>query len=190
MRSVRLLADRCDDRPEHSQNVARIALDLFDQVWDVLGVAQANRKLLEAAALLANVGVVISHSKHHLHSYYVIRNSELVGLNDREIEIIAQVARYHRKGLPKLGHPEFAALSQEDQKLVSALAGVLRVAVGLDRTQDGRVKKITTSISEGELKIAFTTTKKLDGDLNIYAAMERRTLLADTTGLKVKVLAN
>jgi exopolyphosphatase/guanosine-5'-triphosphate,3'-diphosphate pyrophosphatase len=190
MRSVRLLADRCDDRPEHSQNVARIALDLFDQVWDVLGVAQANRKLLEAAALLANVGVVISHSKHHLHSYYVIRNSELVGLNDREIEIIAQVARYHRKGLPKLGHPEFAALPQEDQKLVNALAGVLRIAVGLDRTQDGRVKKITTSISEGELKIAFTTTKKLDGDLNIYAAMERRTLLADTTGLKVKVLAN
>ena len=190
MRSVRLLADRCDDRPEHSQNVARIALDLFDQVWDVLGVAQANRKLLEAAALLANVGVVISHSKHHLHSYYVIRNSELVGLNDREIEIIAQVARYHRKGLPKLGHPEFAALSQEDQKLVNALAGVLRIAVGLDRTQDGRVKKITTSISDGELKIAFTTTKKLDGDLNIYAAMERRTLLADTTGLKVKVLAN
>jgi exopolyphosphatase/guanosine-5'-triphosphate,3'-diphosphate pyrophosphatase len=190
MRSVRLLADRCDDRPEHSQNVARIALDLFDQVWDVLGVAQANRKLLEAAALLANVGVVISHSKHHLHSYYVIRNSELVGLNDREIEIIAQVARYHRKGLPKLDHPEFAALSQEDQKLVNALAGVLRIAVGLDRTQDGRVKKITTSISDGELKIAFTTTKKLDGDLNIYAAMERRTLLADTTGLKVKVLAN
>ena len=190
MRSVRLLADRCDDRPEHSQNVARIALDLFDQVWDVLGVAQANRKLLEAAALLANVGVVISHSKHHLHSYYVIRNSELVGLNDREIEIIAQVARYHRKGLPKLGHPEFAALPQDDQKLVSALAGVLRIAVGLDRTQDGRVKKITTSIIDGELKIAITTTKKLDGELNIYAAMERRTLLADTTGLKVKVLAN
>jgi hypothetical protein len=73
---------------------------------------------------------------------------------------------------------------------VSALAGVLRVAVGLDRTQDGRVKKISTSISDGELNIAITTTKKLDGDLNIYAAMERRTLLADTTGLKVKVLAN
>lgn len=187
LRSVRLLADRCDDRPEHSQNVARIALDLFDQVWDVLGVAQSNRKLLEAAALLANVGVVISHSKHHLHSYYVIRNSELVGLNDREIEVIAQVARYHRKGLPKLDHPEFAALSQDDQKLVSALAGVLRIAVGLDRTQDGRVKNITTSISDGELKIGFSTTKKLDGELNIYAAMERRTLLADITGLRVKV---
>jgi len=190
MRSVRLLADRCDDRPEHSQNVARIGLEMFDQLWDVLGVAQSNRKLLEAAALLANVGVVISHSKHHLHSYYVIRNSELVGLNDREIEIIAQVARYHRKGLPKLDHPEFAALTPEDRKLVCALAGVLRVAVGLDRTQDGRVKKITTSISDGELKIGFTTIKKLDSELNVYTATERRTLLADSTGLRVKVLPN
>ncbi len=190
MRSVRLLADRCDDRPEHSQNVARIGLEMFDQLWDVLGVAQSNRKYLEAAALLANVGVVISHSKHHLHSYYVIRNSELVGLNDREIEIIAQVARYHRKGLPKLEHPEFAALSPEDQKLVCALAGVLRVAVGLDRTQDGRVKQIATSISDGELKISFTTIKKLDGELNVYAATERRSLLANTTGLRVSVLAN
>jgi exopolyphosphatase/guanosine-5'-triphosphate,3'-diphosphate pyrophosphatase len=190
MRSVRLLADRCDDRPEHSQNVARIGLEMFDQLWDVLGVAQSNRKLLEAAALLANVGVVISHSKHHLHSYYVIRNSELVGLNDREIEIIAQVARYHRKGLPKLDHPEFAALSLEDQKLVCALAGVLRVAVGLDRTQDGRVKKITTNISDGELKIGFTTIKKLDSELNVYAATERRSLLADSTGLRIKVLPN
>ena len=190
MRSVRLLADRCDDRPEHSQNVARIGLEMFDQLWDVLGVAQSNRKLLEAAALLANVGVVISHSKHHLHSYYVIRNSELVGLNDREIEIIAQVARYHRKGLPKLDHPEFAALSLEDQKLVCALAGVLRVAVGLDRTQDGRVKKITTNISDGELKIGFTTIKKLDSELNVHAATERRSLLADSTGLRIKVLPN
>jgi exopolyphosphatase/guanosine-5'-triphosphate,3'-diphosphate pyrophosphatase len=190
MRSVRLLADRCDDRPEHSQNVARISLELFDQLWDVLGVAQSNRKLLEAAALLANVGVVISHSKHHLHSYYVIRNSELVGLNDREIEIIAQVARYHRKGLPKATHPEFAMLSEDDKKLVSALAGVLRIAVGLDRTQDGRIKKITTNIADGELKIGFSTPKKLESELNIYAAMERRSLLADTTGLKIKVLAN
>ena len=190
MRSVHLLADRCDDRPEHSANVARISLEIFDQLWDVLGVAQSNRRLLEAAALLANVGVVISHSKHHLHSYYVIRNSELVGLNDREIEIIAQVARYHRKGLPKLDHPEFAVLAPDDQKLVQALAGVLRVAVGLDRTQDGRVKKITTSVANGELKIGFSTTKKLDCELNVYAAMERRSLLADTTGLRVKVLAN
>ena len=73
------------------------------------------REYLEAGALLANVGLVVAHSKHHLHAYYVIRNSELAGLTDLEIEIIAQIARYHRKSEPKPSHAEFAALDADDQ---------------------------------------------------------------------------
>jgi exopolyphosphatase/guanosine-5'-triphosphate,3'-diphosphate pyrophosphatase len=189
MRSVRVLADRCDDRPDHSEHVARIACDLFDQLHEPLGVDISARRLLEAAALLANVGVVVSHSKHHLHSYYVIRNSELVGLTDREIELIAQIARYHRKGLPKSEHAEFAALSADDQHIVRALAGVLRIAIGLDRTQDGRVKKLETTLLSDALEITFKTTKSQDTDLNAYAANERRTLLSDVLGRRVKVSA-
>jgi len=189
MRSVRLLAERCDDRPDHSEHVARIALDLFDQLHQELRVGTESRNLLEAAALLANVGVVVSHSKHHLHSYYVIRNSELVGLTDREIELIAQVARYHRKGMPKLEHAEFAALSNEDQHLVRSLAGLLRVAVGLDRTQDGRVKKVRTQLVDDALEIQFTTSKSKEGDLNAYAATERRALLAEVLNRRIKIVA-
>ena len=187
MRSVRLLAERCDDRPEHSENVARIATNLFDSLQPHLGVDLEDRRLLEYAALLANVGVVISHSKHHLHSYYVIRNSELVGLADRDIEIIAQVARYHRKGLPKDDHPEFARLGDGDKHRVSALAGVLRVAVGLDRTQDGRVKKLKTSVSDDDVTISFAPSKKHDNELNIYSAMERRSLLERVLNRRVRV---
>jgi exopolyphosphatase/guanosine-5'-triphosphate,3'-diphosphate pyrophosphatase len=135
------------------------------------------------------VGVVVSHSKHHLHSYYVIRNSELVGLTDREIELIAQVARYHRKGLPKLEHAEFAALSAEDQHLVRSLAGILRIAIGLDRTQDGRVKKVTTDVTRDAVEIHFSTGKSKDGDLNAYAATERRALLSDVLNRRVKIVA-
>ncbi|NCW83551.1 MAG: Ppx/GppA family phosphatase, partial [Acidimicrobiia bacterium] len=141
--SVKQLADRCDDRPEHSSHVSKIALSLFDCLQKKLGLPQTSRRYLEAAALLANVGVVVSHSKHHLHSYYVIRNSELVGLTDREIELIAVIARYHRKSAPKLSHSEFAQLEETDQKLVTSLAAILRIAIGLDRTQDGRVKSVT-----------------------------------------------
>ena len=187
MRSVRLLADRCDDRPEHSENVARLAGQLFNQLHQLLIISPSNRRLLEAAALLANVGVVISHSKHHLHSYYVIRNSELVGLSDREIELIAQIARYHRKGSPKLEHLEFAALSADDQYLVRGLAGILRIAIGLDRTQDGRVNTLTITNSDRDLEIAIGTIKSADSDLNVYAANERRGLLSEVTGLRVKV---
>jgi len=189
MRSVQLLAERCDDRPDHSEHVARIALEMFDQLHTVLKVDSGTRKLLEAAALLANVGVVVSHSKHHLHSYYVIRNSELVGLTDREIEHIAQIARYHRKGLPKLEHAEFGALSSDDQHVVRSLAGVLRVAIGLDRTQDGRVKKVTTRLDEDTLEIHFTTGKSKEGDLNAYAATERRALLSEVLNRRVKIVA-
>ncbi|MHB1129351.1 MAG: Ppx/GppA phosphatase family protein [Ilumatobacteraceae bacterium] len=188
MRSVRLLADRCDDRPEHAEHVARLACQLFDKLHKLLIIDTSNRRLLEAAALLANVGVVISHSKHHLHSYYVIRNSELVGLSDREIELIAQIARYHRKGSPKLEHPEFAALSAEDQYLVRGLAGILRVAIGLNRTQDGRVNKLSITTTDKELEIAIKTTTNTDSDLNVYASNERSGLLSEVTGLRVKVM--
>ncbi|MEY3366623.1 MAG: hypothetical protein RIS71_1360 [Actinomycetota bacterium] len=187
MRSVRLLAERCDDRPEHSENVARIAVSLFDALKSHLDVDPDDRRLLEYAALLANVGVVISHSKHHLHSYYVIRNSELVGLADRDIEIIAQVARYHRKGLPKDDHPEFARLGDADKHRVEVLAGILRVAVGLDRTQDGRVKKLKTQVTDDELVISFAPSKKLDNELNVYSAMERRSLLERVMNKRVRV---
>lgn len=187
MRSVRLLAERCDDRPEHSENVARIAVSLFDALKSHLDVDPDDRRLLEYAALLANVGVVISHSKHHLHSYYVIRNSELVGLADRDIEIIAQVARYHRKGLPKDDHPEFARLGDADKHRVEVLAGILRVAVGLDRTQDGRVKRLKTQVTDDELVISFAPSKKLDNELNVYSAMERRSLLERVMNKRVRV---
>ena len=109
-RSIRQLAERCDDDPAHSAHVARLAVELFDALAPLHGLDATAREYLEAGALLANVGLVVAHSKHHLHAYYVIRNSELAGLTDLEIEIIAQIARYHRKSEPKPSHPEFAAL--------------------------------------------------------------------------------
>ena len=109
----------------------------------VHGLDEAAREYLEAAALLANVGLFISHTKHHLHTYYVIRNSEhLTGFTDREIEIIAQVARYHRKSPPKPEHEAFSRLWPDDQRLVRALAALLRVAIGLDRSYERRVATV------------------------------------------------
>lgn len=189
MQSIKQLADRCDDRPEHSVYVAKIAVSLFDSLQKKLKLPATSRRYLEAAAMLANVGVVISHSKHHLHSYYVIRNSELVGLTDREIELIAVIARYHRKSAPKLSHPEFAQLSENDQQLVKSLAAILRIAIGLDRTQDGRVKSVTVRAEDEQFLIFAKASAKADLELNLYAANERRGLLSEILGAKVKVLA-
>ncbi|MFM7898581.1 MAG: hypothetical protein ACKO97_06390, partial [Actinomycetota bacterium] len=186
-RSVQQLADRCDDRPDHSQHVAELAGQLFDELADTLALAPESKQYLEFAALLANVGVVVSHAKHHLHTYYLVRNAELMGLTDREVEIIAQIARYHRKSVPKPEHAEFAALSTADQRLVRSLAGILRVAIGLDRTYDARVKSVSVKVTASDVMVtAKSRGKKADISLNLYAANERKGLLADVSKRRVK----
>ncbi|HLM28571.1 MAG TPA: Ppx/GppA phosphatase family protein, partial [Acidimicrobiales bacterium] len=148
-RSVMHLVDLTDEDPAHSAQVAHLALELFDATADRLGLGDDSRELLEASALLANVGLFVSHTGHHKHSYYVIRNSEhLTGFTDREVELIAQVARYHRKSTPRKKHPEFVQLGPEDQVRVRALAGLLRVAVGLDRTHGARVTGVSCHDAE------------------------------------------
>ncbi|MBI2709318.1 MAG: Ppx/GppA family phosphatase [Actinobacteria bacterium] len=144
--SVRHVADAFDDDPAHSTWVATLALQLFDATAGRHGLDPSWRDILEAAALLANVGLVVSHDGHHKHSYYVIRNSDrLLGFTDREIELIALVARYHRKSAPKASHPEFAVLDAEAQRVVRALAGILRIAIALDHGHDRAVSAVRVS---------------------------------------------
>jgi exopolyphosphatase/guanosine-5'-triphosphate,3'-diphosphate pyrophosphatase len=179
--SVMHLMELCDDDPEHSHQVARLALALFDGLTDLHGLGPVDRGLLEAGALLANVGLSIAHSRHHQHSYYVIRNSEqLSGFNDHEIEIIAQVARYHRRSRPSLKHREFAALGEADQHRVQWCAAVLRIAIGLDRSHAGAVGSLRVKISATSITIVVEPSQA-DPDsisLELYSAEERSGLLA------------
>jgi exopolyphosphatase/guanosine-5'-triphosphate,3'-diphosphate pyrophosphatase len=188
--SVVRLAEQMDEDPIHSAHVARLALDLFDATVDVHGLGDDSREVLEAGGLLANVGLFVSHSAHHKHSYYVIRNSELLtGFTDREIELIAQVARYHRKSAPKKKHAEFAALGKDDQRRVRVLAGILRVAVGLDRNHAGRVAAVTAVTgTDDALVIEATPADDRDIDLELYSANERSELLTEALGRGVEVV--
>ncbi len=178
--SVLHLMEQCDERPDHSREVARLALALFDATAPVHGLDEAAREYLEAAALLANVGLFISHTKHHLHTYYVIRNSEhLTGFTDREIEIIAQVARYHRKSPPKPEHEAFSRLWPDDQTLVRALAALLRVAIGLDRSYERRVATVRCGDDGEHLTIELVPAGEGDIALEHYAADARKALLEE-----------
>jgi exopolyphosphatase / guanosine-5'-triphosphate,3'-diphosphate pyrophosphatase len=186
-RSVRQLLERCDDDPAHSAQVARLAVALFDGLEPVHGLGPVERDLLEAGALLANVGLVVSHSKHHHHSYYVIRNSELTGLTDHEIELIAQIARYHRKSNPKSSHEPFAALGHHDQQLVRTLAGVLRIAIGLDRCHERRVAGVRTEV-RSDRAVIEVYADDTDIALELYAANERKDLLEQVLGRRVELM--
>jgi exopolyphosphatase/guanosine-5'-triphosphate,3'-diphosphate pyrophosphatase len=188
-RSIEQLALRCDDDPAHSAHVARLAGALFDGLAPVHRLDAVAREYLEAGALLANVGLVVAHSKHHLHAYYVIRNSELAGLTDTEIEVIAQIARYHRKSEPKPSHPEFAGLSTEDQQLVRTLAGILRVAIGLDRSHRADVCGIDVEIEDDRVILLVDAEPGASIDLELYAANERRGLLESVIDREVVLKA-
>jgi exopolyphosphatase/guanosine-5'-triphosphate,3'-diphosphate pyrophosphatase len=187
--SIAALAARCDDDVAHSAHVAGLALQLYDATAPLHRLPDHCRDYLEAAATLANVGLVISHSKHHLHSYYVIRNSELAGLTDHEIEMIALVARYHRKSAPKASHPEFQALDADSQQVVRTLAGILRLAIGLDRSHDGRVTSLRATRRGKRLLIEAIHRPDVDVSLEVYTAHERSALLEQVLALRVDVLA-
>jgi exopolyphosphatase / guanosine-5'-triphosphate,3'-diphosphate pyrophosphatase len=186
-RSIDALARRCDDDPAHSSHVADLALQIFDATQDLHGLPRDCRDYLEGAALLANVGLVVSHSKHHLHSYYVIRNSEIAGLTDHEIEMIALVARYHRKSEPKPAHVEFEALRDEDKIVVRTLAAILRVAIGLDRSHAARVERVEVTRTDGRLLIEAIGRAGTDVELEVYTASQRSGLLADVLALDVDI---
>lgn len=119
----------------HCRQVRDLSLSLFDQLTSRHGLGADERDILNAAALLHDIGWTISGSKHHKHSYRLIHESQrsLAGFTPPEVELIANVARYHRKALPALKHEAFAALTNKDQDIVRRLAGILRVADGLDR---------------------------------------------------------
>ena len=189
-RSISQLTERCDDDPAHSTHVALLALQLFDQLQPLHGLDGTAREYLEAGALLANVGLVVAHTKHHLHAYYVIRNSELAGLTDAEIEVIAQIARYHRKSAPKPSHGEFAALSPENQALVRSLAGILRVAIGLDRSHRGRVASVRADITPNRITVFVAADPAVGADigLELYAANERKDLLEAVLDRRVELM--
>ena len=133
-RSVFELAERCNYWPEHAQQVARLSLGLFDQTRGVHGLTDREREWLEYAALLHDVGVHISYEHHHKHSDYLIRNGDLRGFEPDEVETIALVARYHRQAAPKRRHTSYREFGRKRRRTIRALAAILRLAEGLDRS--------------------------------------------------------
>ena len=188
--SVLHLAALVPGEREHCERIAALASQLFEGARHLSGLSEQAEEWLEAAAILQNVGLVISHDRHHLHSYYVIRNSELLtGFTDHELELIALVARYHRKSTPKARHPEYAHLHEADQRVVEILSGMLRIAAGLDRTRCGAVSRLRVDGGEhGEpLRILVETAPGADADLELYSARNRKDLLEDALGVTVEI---
>jgi exopolyphosphatase/guanosine-5'-triphosphate,3'-diphosphate pyrophosphatase len=158
-RSIERLLRLTEKEEGHARHVAHLTLSLFDQMR-ALGLhdyGPEERELLEYASLLHDIGVFVSRSGHHRHSYYLIRHSELAGFTDEETQIIANLAYFHRKSTPKKRHQHFQNLSREHQRMVRKLAALLRLSESLDRTQLGLVRDVRAEISGRRVLLTLDT---------------------------------
>ncbi len=150
---VLALAERCAYEVDHTHHVTNLCLRLFDELSLLHRFGAAERFWLRCAALLHDIGWVEGRKGHHKTSLRLILESLHSGLGARERSIIGSIARYHRGALPKERHEHFSALSPVDQYRVTVLAGLLRVADGLDRTHRRVVQDVSCDVACREIRV-------------------------------------
>jgi exopolyphosphatase/guanosine-5'-triphosphate,3'-diphosphate pyrophosphatase len=166
-RSAIELSERCNYQANHAQHVARLALALFDQTRGIHGLSDREREWLEYASLMHDIGAHISFVRHHRHSYYLIKNGDLRGFHPDEIEVMALVARYHRRGTPKQSHHEYATLPSHLRRTVRLLASILRVAESLDRSHGQVITALDLQDRGGDMLLNISTSG--DAELEVWA---------------------
>ncbi|HJZ87554.1 MAG TPA: Ppx/GppA phosphatase family protein [Polyangia bacterium] len=149
----------------HARQVAFLALELFDRMAPLHGLPASARELLEVAALLHDVGHAVSYQRHHKHAYYLIQNADLPGLADRQRELVARVARYHRRSPPDPAHIGMVGLSRSEIQLVRKLATILRIADSLDRSHHQPVKKAVVRLGRDVVAVRLRARVPLDLEL-------------------------
>ena len=183
-RSAIELAERCNYNEPHAQQVMRMALALFDQTAAIHGLGAREREWLEYAAMLHDIGVHISYSRHHKHSCYLIQNGDLRGFEPQEIEVMALVARYHRRGPPKRSDGGYGDLSGGRRRTVRTLAAMLRVAEGLDRSHAQSVASV--AVVPGAHDCLLKLSPAGDTELELWAAQRNAAPLETVLGRIVR----
>jgi exopolyphosphatase/guanosine-5'-triphosphate,3'-diphosphate pyrophosphatase len=185
--AVEEFAKNCGVDLQHARQVSRIADSLWEQLAGPLGLRLEDRELIESAALVANVGYLISFEGHHKHSYHLILNSELPGFERRQLQLLASVARYHRGSGPKRKHSEYSELSPDDRHRVAALAAILRLALALDRTHQQNVGDVRVRVDDRRVQI--TIDSQGDTDVDLWAAERKVELFEKVFGRQVEFIA-
>jgi exopolyphosphatase/guanosine-5'-triphosphate,3'-diphosphate pyrophosphatase len=181
--AVEQFAASCGVDLVHARQVARIAGSLWKQLAEPLDLPLADYELIEAAALVANVGYLINFEAHHKHSYHLILNSELPGFERDQLRLLALAARYHRGSRPKQKHDVFRELGEADQHRVASLAAILRLALALDRTHQQHVEDVRAGVANGHVEI--TVQARGDADVDLWAARSKVELFEEVFGREV-----
>jgi exopolyphosphatase/guanosine-5'-triphosphate,3'-diphosphate pyrophosphatase len=183
--SATRLGEKYQFDADHANLVAYLAARLFDQTAPLHGLEPENRLLLEVACLLHDIGHFISTVDHDKHAYYIMQANPLIGLTKREQEIVANVARYHRKALPTVQDENFRALSSKDRSTVIKLSALLRIADAMDVSHTRRVKDVHIHAKKNKWVLSLQGAGALH--LEIWALEKRRALFQDVFGMKLEI---
>ncbi len=174
-----------DLEPEHAYSVCKTSLALFDQLLPLFALDVGLRPLLEAAALLHDIGHTRDCRRHHKHSRDIIMALDLPVFSEDERKMVACVARYHRKSEPQAGHKLFRGLAPKAQDAVQGLAAILRIADGLDRSHEGMTEGLRVSRKRDHLRILLR--QRHPNPTDIWGGMRKRALFERVFGLRVDI---
>ena len=163
----------------HSRQVARLALELFDQSRAMHGLGEVDRELLEYGALLHDIGDHVSADDHHKHTAYLIEHACLRGFSPDEVAVLASLGRFHRRGDLKTSYGPYRSISKVDRGRVAVLVSLLRIADGLDRSRRGVVRSLTLHAA-GHLSVHVEPGS--DAELERWSTERKAELFEDVFG--------
>ena len=176
-RSVRDVSTRYGDTADHGEHVAQLSLSIFDGTKRLHRLGRRDREMLFFGGLLHDVGQHVEYRRHHRHSHYLIRNAGLRGFDPEEVELLAVLARYHRRGGPRAGQPEWEALPRRLRPTALRLLAILRVADGLDRGHAKEVTSVEASVKRDAVHLRLVGRRDLT--LDVGAAEEKADLFEE-----------
>ncbi len=191
-RSVLSVARRYGYDIAHSHHVVRLATRIFDDTIELHQLSIQDRKLLQYAAILHDIGYHIAHNNHHRHGLYLIRNSEMPGFTGDEIAMMATVVRYHRGAMPRKSsdarsrheHEDYYTLDRRQRGTVLRLASILQIADGLDRSHQQLINDVRCDVANGTATFIASTGGECE--LEIWSAERKAAWFSDI--FKVGVL--
>ena len=185
---IERFATACGVEVEHSRQVAKLATQIYKGLCEHYELDPEDSRLLDAAARMQDVGYLINYDAHHKHSYHLILHSELEGFQPEDLEIVANVARYHRGALPKKKHENFSRLSSKDQKRVLTMAAALRLAGGLDRSHNQTIDEVSVECRENQVELSVKSDEYPEVD--IWAARRRAGLFEQVFDAELSIQWN
>jgi len=173
----------CDD--EHTRQVCRLALSIFDQLIPLHGLGPDRRHQLHCGAALHDIGLLDGTRRHHVRASEIIQASTDLGLTEDERSMVAMLARFHRKQPPAPDDPMLGSLRPSERAALGYLAGILRVADGLDRTHRSVVEKVECTFDGRTLRISCTVTG--DADSEVEQALGKGDMLRSASARDLRI---